>query len=342
MPRRFQSTSHSSLPSFPSHKGSLTLGSRGTEADRTDVQSIKQLKTTHPKMTDKATTDTVTDEEVKTSNTSESGDVAVEGKHAGSSSVKATTPSSSTNTNSNGNSALAGMSKLNIASLGRETEGLVLFDLTTKEGARAAFSPHCMKTILDLKLLGIGYDRQRVTFTEVRNSLEKRVGENVTVPTLELANGSHLTDSWIISQYLYKKHPKGQQLFPHGASSQSFARMVEGFGKTSLAPNLAPLTRVELYNRLDTESQAYFENVKIGKAKMDKFRSMSSQEKEVYIDLCCTALEPIQAALVVARENSTNRQTWLEAGSLPTHADFVLYGWYGEWHGDPALPLFLY
>lgn len=184
----------------------------------------------------------------------------------------------------------------------------------------------CMKTILDLKLLDIGYDRQRLTFTEVRSKLSSRVSENVTVPTLELSNGSHLTDSWIISQYLYKNHPKGSLLFPT-SSSRSFSRMVEGFGKFALAPNLGPITRVEIWKNLDEESQDYFEGQKITKKKMDQFRALSREDKETYAESCASALEPIQAALMVAKESSPTAQVWLEGGSHPTHADFVLFGW---------------
>ncbi|UZJ56155.1 hypothetical protein CBS101457_005475 [Exobasidium rhododendri] len=219
-----------------------------------------------------------------------------------------------------------GDAKVNHASLGKNTEGLVLFDLTVATGARKAFSPHCMKTVLDLKLLSIGYDRQRVTFTQVRNELESRVGENVTVPTLELANGSHLTDSWNIAQYLYEEHEHGSLLFPT-SSSKMFAKFIEGFGKLELGPNLGPLTRVDLLNHLDEDSQEYFENVKIGKAKMDKFRSMTRSDKEKSIDTCIAALEPIEAVLILARSESKSRQVWLEGGSHPTHADFALYGW---------------
>ena len=81
---------------------------------------------------------------------------------------------------------------------------------------------------------------------------------------------------------------------------------------------------------LDEDSKSYFENVKVGKAKMDRFRAMSSSDKEKIIDACATALEPIEAALAVAKDESSGRQVWLEAGAHPTHADFVLYGWYGE------------
>lgn len=85
-------------------------------------------------------------------------------------------------------------------SLSASTDGLVLFDLTNKIGGTLAFSPHCMKSIIDLKLLGVGYERQRLSFVQVRRDLEERIGQGVTVPSLELSDGSHLTDSWKIAE----------------------------------------------------------------------------------------------------------------------------------------------
>jgi glutathione S-transferase len=183
-----------------------------------------------------------------------------------------------------------------------------------------------MKTILDLKLLDIGYDRQRLTFSEIRTKLSARVVDNVTVPTLELSNGSHLIDSWVISQYLYQNHPKGSLLFPT-TSSRSFARFVEQFTNFALAPNVRPITRVELWSALDEDSKVYFEHHKIGKKKMNQFRALTRDEKEEYVQLAAQALQPIEAALFVAKEKSPGIQVWLEGGSHPTHADFVLFGW---------------
>lgn len=79
-------------------------------------------------------------------------------------------------------------------------EGLILFDLTNEPGGTTAFSPHCTKTVLDLKLLGVGYERQRLSFVQIRTDLAARVAENVTVPTLELSDGTHLTESWAIAE----------------------------------------------------------------------------------------------------------------------------------------------
>jgi hypothetical protein len=71
------------------------------------------------------------------------------------------------------------------SALSSQTDGLVLYDLTTHRTSsgtpQKAFSPHTLKTILDLKLLGIGYERKRMTFTQIRGELAERLGENVSL-----------------------------------------------------------------------------------------------------------------------------------------------------------------
>lgn len=81
-------------------------------------------------------------------------------------------------------------------------EGLVLFDLTAQPGSKSTFSPHCIKTVVDLRILAVtGYERARLSFAQIRNDLENKIGHpGVTVPTLELGDGSHLTDSWTIAE----------------------------------------------------------------------------------------------------------------------------------------------
>lgn len=89
--------------------------------------------------------------------------------------------------------------------LSPSSEGLILFDLTNKSGGTLEFSPHCIKSIIDLKILNVGYERQRLSFVEVRTQLETRITEGVTVPSLELNDGGHLTDSWQIAEVRFRR-----------------------------------------------------------------------------------------------------------------------------------------
>ncbi|PWN46804.1 hypothetical protein IE53DRAFT_302251, partial [Violaceomyces palustris] len=223
-------------------------------------------------------------------------------------------------------------------------EGLVLYDLTDKVSGKALFSPHTIKTILDLKLLNIGYDRQRLSFVEIRTELASKVAENVTVPTLELGDGSHLSDSWAIAEYLERKHPEGHKIFGSTASKR-LAAMLNDFGKTVLGPHLGPLAMPGVEAILDKESAAYFRDVKIGSTRWSKITNLSASEKENHISQAASKLHVIEAMLnsesggpndaVIHGATSNvkrNRSIWLAGGEEPSHADvsgdFFFFFWF--------------
>lgn len=225
------------------------------------------------------------------------------------------------------------------ASFTSTTEGLVLYDLTnTCEGPRfREFSPHCVKTLMALRLLSIGFERQRMTFNDIRTRLTRIIGdEHVTVPTLELADGRHLTDSWTIAVYLSGHHPHGVRLFPNGHVSRALAASLNNFCKTVLAPHLGPLARPAVFECLtDQASKTYFERTKVGKQKLDACRAMNADQRQAHIDACASSLEVIQAALAAVQESHiasdsvpSSNTLYLEGGPSPSHADFVVYGWY--------------
>lgn len=223
------------------------------------------------------------------------------------------------------------------ASLTTGIEGLVLFDLTNKPNGHVSFSPHTIKTILDLKLLNIGYERQKLSFVQIRNDLASRVTENVTVPVLELSDGSHIVDSWNIAEYLEARHPEGYKLFGNSATKR-LAAMLNNFGKTVLAPHIGPLVQPAIHAILDPESATYFADVKIGKARWAKVTSLTRDEKDKNIQQAIARLEVVNAMLTcegnVARANDGQarsvkpKSNYLAGGIEPTHADFVLFGWY--------------
>ena len=245
-------------------------------------------------------------------------------------------------------------------SLSTSSSGLVLFDLTNKPNGHVCFSPHTIKTILDLKLLNVGYERQRLTFIQIRNDLAERIADNVTVPALELSDGSHIVDSWSIAEYLERRHPEGYRIFGN-SSTKRLAAMLNSFGKTVLAPHIGPLAQRGIHTMLDYESADYFANVKIGKQRWAKVSGMTQAEESNYVQQAIGKLEVVNAMLTceggpdstpsqpIAGNNSNGTQlvgaasggshgsrsasrarqpVWLAGGDEPTHADFVLFGWY--------------
>lgn len=187
----------------------------------------------------------------------------------------------------------------------------------------------CIKTVLALRLLDVGYDRQRRTFHQIRTELAQRVSDRVTVPTLELSNGSHLTDSWAIALYLAQKHPQGSLLFPNGAASKALASLLNTWGPKIFGPRIQALSRPRIYDLLDPASARYFEEEKCGKAKLDKMRAMRPEERQAHVEACKAALELVESALAESKRGAPPFSRWLEGGELPSHADFVVYGFYG-------------
>ena len=221
-------------------------------------------------------------------------------------------------------------------SLTSAVDGLVLFDLTNKPGGTVCFSPHTIKTILDLKLLNVGYERQRLSFVQIRSELADKVAENVTVPTLELSDGTHIIESWAIAEWLERHHPEGSRLFGGSASTKRLAALLNDFGKSILAPHLGPLAIPGVYNILEPESQAYFTDVKLG-PRWAKISAMSAAERESHITLAAAKLGVVEAMLnaetgaagpvggLVNDFNGLNVKpkgsVWLAGGDEPTHAD---------------------
>lgn len=236
--------------------------------------------------------------------------------------------------------------------LSTSSDGLILFDLTNESGGRLEFSPHCVKSIVDLKLLNIGYERQRLSFVEVRSHLEKRIMQGVTVPSVELSDGSHLTDSWKIAevstrysiygrcalrltipprlfaraQYLEAKHPSGHLLFP-SPSAKAYAAFMHEYGRL-LAPHISVLAIPGVASILDPASKDYFINSKLGSAKYNRALNATGAEKAAHIESAQKILTSVESTLALGGHRSPTGQKWLAATDQPSHADACLFGWY--------------
>ncbi|CAO1631976.1 unnamed protein product [Parajaminaea phylloscopi] len=215
-------------------------------------------------------------------------------------------------------------------------EGFILFELTSQPGAQKVFSAPCMRTIVDLHILGAtGYERSRLTFSQIRGELAAKTGDpSVTVPTLELGDGSHLTESWRIAEYLATKHPAGHLLFP-SPTVKRLAALYNEMGASLLAPHLRPLCIPNIAAMLDESSKAYFIQRKIGSARFEKSASMPAEERESHIEAAVKVLATVEAALACSGSRSTRGHghelggsQWLASTEMPSHADACLYGWY--------------
>ncbi|PWN28902.1 hypothetical protein BDZ90DRAFT_218315 [Jaminaea rosea] len=234
--------------------------------------------------------------------------------------------------------------------LSSDLNGLILFDLTNQPGSTLAFSPHCIKTVVDLAILNIGYERQRLTFHQVRTDLEARTQPGVTVPSVEMSDGTHLVDSWAIAEFLAKHHPEGHKLFPT-MTSKRMALFLSEVGRTFLTPNLGPLVMPSVAAKLDDESRRYFVEEKLGKERFNKMSAIGAEERQAYIDGAKKVLGTVEAMLGCndSGTSSTSSSPWLDSGESPSHADAILYGFvvfsrmagketYGKlWNGFPSI-----
>ncbi|CAD6897151.1 unnamed protein product [Tilletia caries] len=198
----------------------------------------------------------------------------------------------------------------------------------------------CVKTVVDLKLLGIKYTRERLTFLQVRNELAKKVAEDVTVPTLELPDGSYVRDSWKIAQWLAENHPQGQKIFGGSEAGKRLAIFVNSYAV--LAADIAALSMPHIAPLLDEDSRDYFINKKLTKARFDQMASATPAQRSERIQQVIKNLGPMEMMLCLKpRAQATDAANasgvnWLAGGAEPTHADACLFGFYAFSRADPG------
>ncbi|KAE8244254.1 hypothetical protein A4X13_0g6727 [Tilletia indica] len=221
-----------------------------------------------------------------------------------------------------------------------QDDALVFYDLTNKRGGHLSFSPHCVKTVVDLKLLGITkHTHERLTFVQVRNDLAKNVCDDVTVPTLKIPDGSCVVDSFKIAEWLDENHPEGAKIFGGSEEGKRVAAFVNTYVKNILGNDIGALSKPHIAPLLDEESREYFINVKNGKDQFEEWSSASPAQRKEHIDSLIRGLAPIEAMLAAKpRKDNFSRPTpnWLAGGPEPTHADACLFGWYVFSRADPS------
>ncbi|GJN87242.1 hypothetical protein Rhopal_000187-T1 [Rhodotorula paludigena] len=89
---------------------------------------------------------------------------------------------------------------------------LIFYDLVGHHGG-PFYSPNTWKTRLSLLAKGVEFDEREVTYLELRE-MAPRIGvERPAVPLLEFPDGTFLSDSWAIAEWLDKTYPDQPSLF---------------------------------------------------------------------------------------------------------------------------------
>ncbi|KAL9936906.1 hypothetical protein V8E36_004141 [Tilletia maclaganii] len=207
---------------------------------------------------------------------------------------------------------------------------LVLYDLTTKRGGRVEFSPHCVKALVDFKILGVKYEPRRLSFVQVRTELAKKVKEDVTVPTLELKDGTHVVDSFEIASWLEKQHPEGHKLFSGSDEGKRLASFINNYAQIILRPSIGGVCVTQVAQLLDEESYKYFTTEKFSPELFAKYQSTTPEQRKAHVDEAVKNLGPIEALLTVSPSHLSKHPTrdspWLAGGAEPSHADACLFG----------------
>ncbi|WWC90318.1 uncharacterized protein L201_005251 [Kwoniella dendrophila CBS 6074] len=201
-------------------------------------------------------------------------------------------------------------------------------------------SPHVWKTKLDLAFFKQEVTNSSKTFPQIRGELaELTKNQSVTVPTIEV-DGEFITDSWEIAEYLEEQHGTPEKsLFGGSKEGKEFAKFIEIWSNTTLANELRPLVGASITKHFDSESKTYFIKSKFGgdirkhSELIDKFEIKEELEKQ--LSAARNRLNVINDLLKYKKENK--EQLYLLGGNQPSHADFLLFGWYTSSTLHPAV-----
>jgi len=190
-------------------------------------------------------------------------------------------------------------------------------------------SPHVWKTKLDLAYLEVPYSPLNHTFVEITGNLCEDYNVNkITVPTLKHDDG-HVTDSWQIAEYLEKTYAvPGKSLFLGSPAGKDFCKFVETWANFQFASEIRPMIMPKVYERLDPESAEYFIRTKF-QNNYDMMKMMTARLSDAaWIESQCATVRARLQLLEshLSWQSAQGKGLWI--GGAPSHADFVIYGFY--------------
>ncbi len=115
-----------------------------------------------------------------------------------------------------------------------------LYDLAPSPTSTRYYSPTTWKTRMGLLHKGVKFETIPINFLDLRGELAARSGEpNITVPALELPDGTFIYDSFRIAEWLDSAYPDAPSLFTgdgklsrdagpeHVATGKNYARLID-------------------------------------------------------------------------------------------------------------------
>ncbi|GAA5909436.1 hypothetical protein JCM5296_000570 [Sporobolomyces johnsonii] len=220
---------------------------------------------------------------------------------------------------------------------------IILYDLVPRPGG-TFLTPNPPKTRFSLLHKGVAFETREVTWMGLK-ALGKRMGvERPTVPTLELPDGTFLSDSWKIAEWLEANYPDAPSLFlpdmptPVDPASPAFTfaknaalLFTEGFGNSdsqwSSFFELSASGMAALMEEGSDDRNYFVSDAKLGMK--DAYKTITSLDKTALTAHAKASLLPLEAVL---------KRTPFLAGEHPGFIDYVAIGrYYMMRSADPAL-----
>ena len=127
---------------------------------------------------------------------------------------------------------------------------LEVYDLTGANNIR--FSPFCSRTKAALRYKGLDYTTVPIRFCD-KDKLTFSNQDRVPVIT---DNGTIVSDSWKIAEYLEDQYPQAK-LFP-GPGMKEACRFFNLYIDTTLHPALSPIVIYDIFEKIEPVDRAYF------------------------------------------------------------------------------------
>lgn len=183
-----------------------------------------------------------------------------------------------------------------------------MYDLAGRDDRR--FSPACWRVRLTLAHKGLDCAARPTRFVEIAAIGD---GSHKTVPVI-VDGARTIADSWVIVEYVEAAWPDRPSVFG-GLAGKSYARFVQGWSETQVAPAALRMIALDLFDHIDPTDRDYF------RASREKRLGMKLEEvpgdREAKLPAFRALLEPLRR--VVAQ------QPFL-GGDAPIYADYVAAG----------------
>lgn len=186
---------------------------------------------------------------------------------------------------------------------------ILLYELVGADDSRP-FSPHVWKIRMALEHKRLAWKSVPVRFVEI-GGVEGGVSK--TLPVIRDGD-TVVADSFAIARYLEETYPDRPTLFG-GPGGEAAARFIERWSMTQLHPFFGSAAVVEIFERLDDASKAYFRDSR--EKRFGKALEAVAATRDAHHEAFVKRLEPLRSMLDV--------QPFI-GGQSPLFADYIVFG----------------